>query len=204
MFTGLVEAMGQVVCVQKTGQSVKLLVRANELKSNINELKANIAIGDSIAVNGACLTVTKIRNDGVLSLDITPETYSRINTQALATGHKVNLERALSMQSLLAGHIVTGHIDGTAYLKSLVITGNSIVMEFSTQHDLLSLMVEKGSVAVDGVSLTIASIGDSSFSVALIPHTIANTTLQFLKEKDKVNIECDIIAKYVKKFTVNT
>ena len=152
--------------------------------------------GDSLAVEGVCLTVTQIRSDKTVFADVTPETFSKTNFMELIPGKKVNLERAMPANGRFGGHIVTGHIDGTGRLASKVNNGNSIEYTFSVPENISNYMVQKGSIAVNGISLTIAEINGNKCRVAVIPHTQKNTTLQFLKDDALVNIECDILGKY--------
>lgn len=196
MFTGLVEEVGAIVNVRRTGQSVVLTIRATSFAHEL-------ALGDSVCVNGVCLTATSIRSDGVFVADVTPETFSRTSFSSFVPGRRVNLERAMRADGRFGGHIVSGHIDGTAKIESMTKDGNSIVITFSAPIEILRYVVEKGSVAVDGISLTVASVDAKKFTVSLIPHSFANTTLQFAKAGDTVNIECDMFAKYVEKFLKN-
>lgn len=193
MFTGLVEEVGTIVSVRRAGQSVVLAIRATSFAHEL-------ALGDSVSVNGVCLTATSIRNDGVFVADVTPETFSRTSFASFVPGKRVNLERAMKADGRFGGHIVSGHIDGTAKIDSMTKDGNSIVIAFSAPSEILHYIVEKGSVAVDGISLTVASVDAKKFSISLIPHSLSHTTLQFAKVSDTVNIECDMFAKYVEKF----
>ena len=193
MFTGLVEEVGTVVSVRRSGQSVSLAVRASSFAREL-------AVGDSVCVSGVCLTATAVRGDGTFTADVTPETFSRSSFACLVPGKKVNLERAMAANGRFGGHMVSGHVDGIARVQSVRKDGNSIVFRFLAPPPLLRLIVEKGSVCVDGISLTVASVDSRSFSVALIPHSLSSTTLQFAKEGTVVNIENDVIGKYVEKF----
>lgn len=196
MFTGIIEETGTISDIRKTGQSIRIGIRTNITFSDLKP-------GDSLCVNGVCLTVTEMLNNKTVFADVTPETYSRTNFSELMIGNSVNLERAMSANGRFGGHIVTGHIDGTAVTKKIEKRGNSIEYYFSCNENLMSSFVEKGSVTINGISLTIARITNDSFVVSVIPHTMKNTNLQFLKEKKSVNIECDILGKYIQKYLEN-
>lgn len=186
MFTGIVEDIGKVIRVEKQ----RLI-----FETKLDDIK----VADSIAVNGVCLTVVSVSNDIVV--DISMETLKRTNLGLLKCGSFVNLERALRAGSRLGGHIVSGHIDSTAEIVRIkdefCSSHNTKVVEVHFPSKLKKYIVEKGSVCVDGVSLTVASVEKDSFTVVLVPHTINNTTLQYKKVRDIVNLEVDIIAKYV-------
>lgn len=189
MFTGLIECTGNVVSLRRGGVSAVLEISA--------PLPAEqVAIGDSIAVNGVCLTVTRIEA-GRFSFDLSPETVERSTFSLVAPGAPVNLERALRMGSRLDGHLVTGHVDCIARLESSGRRGNATQLVFRLPAEHARLLVEKGSVAIDGISLTVNEVGDERFGVTIIPHTLAKTTLAGLSVGDRVNIETDIIGKYV-------
>ena len=191
MFTGIVEEVGLIKEIS-----------SNSLSICCSKILSDIKLGDSIAVNGVCLTVTDFGST-LLKADISKETYNVTNFSELKPNESVNLERAMSMNTRFGGHIVTGHIDGTAVTKKIEKRGNSIEYYFSCNENLMSSFVEKGSVAINGISLTIARITNDSFVVSVIPHTMKNTNLQFLKEKKSVNIECDILGKYIQKYLEN-
>lgn len=191
MFTGLIEK----VCTVKTARRMSAGL---ELTVDLDKLAEDVKIGDSIAVNGACLTVTGIRNS-LVSFDVSPETVTKSNIGRLKSGSKVNIETAIRPASLLSGHIVQGHVDGTAKIKKIENKDRFYDMTFSADNELLEQMVAKGSVAADGVSLTIASINSSTFTVAIIPQTWQKTTLSLAKTGDLVNIETDIITKTVRR-----
>ena len=152
-------------------------------------------LGDSVAVNGTCLTVSSFDNK-IFNADVTQETLNRTNLGSLKNGSKVNLERAMTLSGRFGGHIVSGHIDGVGSIKSM---NNAIILTIEVPKHLMKYIVEKGSVAVDGISLTVASLTDNSFSIAVIPHTLKETVLYYKKEGDKVNIENDVIGKYVER-----
>ena len=187
MFTGLVEELGTVVSIDGGG-----LVLSAELVLEDLEVK------DSICVNGACLTVTSILN-GELSVDIVPETFRRTNLGRLSVGDKVNLERAAKLNSRMGGHIVQGHVDGMARITSVEDDGGAILMFFQIDVELSKYIVEKGFVCVDGASLTVVNCQENSFCITLIPYTRDNTVLGAKESGDTVNIETDIIAKYVER-----
>lgn len=187
MFTGLVEELGTVVSIDGGG-----LVLSAELVLEDLEVK------DSICVNGACLTVTSIFN-GELSVDIVPETFRRTNLGRLSVGDKVNLERAAKLNSRMGGHIVQGHVDGMARITSVEDDGGAILMFFQVDVELSKYIVEKGFVCVDGASLTVVNCQGNSFCITLIPYTRDNTVLGAKESGETVNIETDIIAKYVER-----
>ena len=156
------------------------------------------ALGDSVAVNGVCLTVTKINND-YLSFNAVRETIDRTDFSELRAGAEVNLETALTLSKPIGGHLVSGHIDGIARISQIDNIGDSKEITFVADKNILKYIVEKGSVCIDGVSLTVASVNSECFKIAVIPHTLENTILKNKKVGSLVNIECDIIGKYVEK-----
>jgi riboflavin synthase len=192
MFTGIVEEIGTVTAIRKTGNAIRLGIRTG---ITFDDLKT----GDSLCVNGVCLTVTSLQNNKVVFADISPETIRKTGFSQLKTNSKVNLERAMLNNGRFGGHFVTGHIDGTATLLKITREDNSFIYTFSCSKEITDDIVKKGSITVNGISLTIADFTDTSFSVAIIPHTIQNTNLQFLKTGDSVNIECDILGKYIRR-----
>ena len=191
MFTGIVEEIGVVKAIAKGTHSIKLSIKAKKVLENTQ-------LGDSIAVNGVCLTVTFLASDYFIA-DVMPESMRKTNMGLLKIGDKVNLERALTLSSRLGGHIVSGHIDGTAKIIEMKKDDNAIILTIEVPRQLMKYIVEKGSVAVDGISLTVASLTDNTFSIAVIPHTLKETVLYYKKEGDKVNIENDVIGKYVER-----
>jgi riboflavin synthase len=195
MFTGLVEEVGEILAVREDAEVVVLTVRGPTVASDA-------APGDSIAVNGACLTVVEVLADGAFTLELVPETLKRTSLSAATTGARVNLERAVPVTGRLGGHIVSGHVDGVATLLSRTPGERSDELVFSLPADLARYVVEKGSIAVDGVSLTVAGVTDDTFGVALIPTTLAHTTLGIRQRGDTVNLEVDVVAKYVEKLVV--
>ena len=189
MFTGLVETVGSVESLRPAGPGVRLLVRAGMVAEDA-------ALGDSIAVNGCCLTVVEMTGD-CLGFDAGSETLSRTNIGILAPGSRVNLERSLKVGDRLGGHYVSGHIDALGTLEEIKQEGAWAFYWFRVPPELTRQMASKGSIAVDGVSLTLVNVELGRFSVALIPHTLEATTLGNLAPGDAVNIETDILAKYV-------
>ena len=163
---------------------------------------ADFTVGESIAVNGACLTVTHF-SENVFTADVSPETLKRTTLGQLSQGSRVNLERALRLSDRLGGHLVTGHVDGLAKILDRRIEGNAWHYKFQVEASVCCLLVEKGSVAVDGISLTVNDISESTFSLTIIPHTFNATTLQERNIGDQVNVETDLIGKYVARILQN-
>lgn len=184
MFTGIVEEIGTIL---KIGSSLKI---------SASEILKDVHIGDSIAVNGICLTVTEFDTSS-FTVDAMPETYKRTALKSLSCGSKVNLERAMAANGRFGGHIVSGHIDGTGRISDYRNDGNAIWMTVTTDRELLKYIAPKGSVAIDGVSLTVVDSLNDSFSVSLIPHTSSVTTLTSHRSGGIVNIETDVLAKYI-------
>ena len=189
MFTGLVESLGRVAAVVAEPPGVRLAVAAPEIA-------ADARLGESICTSGCCLSVVRIEDD-TLHFQLGPETLSRTTLGGLAVGAKVNLERSLRLSNRLGGHVVTGHVDGVGRLESRTVEGDWATCRFSAPPALLGQMAAKGSVAIDGVSLTVVEASPAWFSVALIPHTLAHTTLGGLAVGDAVNLETDLLFKYV-------
>lgn len=191
MFTGLVAELGTVQRLDRQGESYHLTVSAVKVMQNLK-------IGDSVAVNGACLTVVDM-HDSVFTADVMPETVRLTNIGSLHAGDKVNLERTLRLCDGLDGHIVSGHVEGLGTIISRRPEGIANVVEIAAEARLLRYILPKGSIAIDGISLTVTAVTESSFSVAIIPHTAKETTLGFKVVGDKVNLETDIIGKYVER-----
>jgi len=189
MFTGIVEEMGSIKSLKKGSKSAVLTIEADKVL-------AGSKVGDSIAVNGVCLTVTSIA-EGQFSADVMAETLRRSSLGTLAKGSKVNLERAMAADGRFGGHIVSGHIDGTGTILSLKPEGNAVWVEIQASQAVLKYIVEKGSIAIDGISLTVARLTEQGFAVSVIPHTGAETTLLRRRAGEMVNLENDIIGKYV-------
>lgn len=189
MFTGIVEYKGTVTSTDRGEGRMRIGVTAPEM--------GEVPIGASIAVNGVCLTAVE-SGDGHVALDLIPETLSRSNLGELIEGTEVNLERPMPADGRFDGHIVQGHVDGTGRVRSVTRDDDgAVLMTVDVEPNLLRYIVEKGSITVDGVSLTVASVDESGFSIALIPHTLEVTTLGMRTEGDKVNLETDVLAKYV-------
>jgi riboflavin synthase len=191
MFTGLIETICTVKSVRQSGGGLLLTI---DLGKPVDESK----IGDSIAINGVCLTIAKL-DGGLASFELSSETLTKSTLGKLKPSSPVNVELALKATGRFGGHIVQGHIDGTGTIKAINKQGQFADIQFATSRELLEEMVVKGSIAVDGISLTIASMDESSFSVAIIPETLKKTTLGTAKIGDTVNIETDIIVKTIKK-----
>ncbi len=191
MFTGLIEAVCRVKSVRRSGGAMILAI-------DIGDLAEGSGIGDSIAVNGVCLTITRLEG-GAAVFDVSAETLSKSTLDKLGPSSQVNIERAVMATDRFGGHFVQGHIDGTATVKAIDRQGKFAGMKFAAEAELLDAMVVKGSVAVDGISLTISAMDNNSFTVALIPETLNKTTLGKVKIGDKVNIETDIIVKTIKR-----
>lgn len=191
MFTGIIEEKGKIRKVLSGKESGSVEIKASVVLEGTK-------IGDSIAVNGVCLTVTSLKADG-FSADVMPETLRRTNLGKLSIGAEVNLERAMAAGGRFGGHIVSGHIDGTGVIKSLKPEGNAVWVSINAAPDILRLIVEKGSICIDGISLTVAYVDDKEFRVSIIPHTGSETTLLAKKAGDIVNLENDIVGKYIEK-----
>ena len=191
MFTGIVEELGTIEAVEEQGDAIRLTVRAEQVLSDA-------ALGDSIAVNGCCLTVTDIA-DGTWTADVMAETLDKTSLAGSRPGDRVNLERAVTPQTRLGGHIVQGHVDGVGEVLRRSPSKHWEVVEISLPTALARYLVAKGSITVDGISLTVVQVGDASFTVSLIPETLARTTLGQRAVGDRVNLEADIIAKHVEK-----
>lgn len=189
MFTGIVEEIGHIHHISKTSRAEKLVISCEKVLEGTK-------IGDSIAVNGTCLTVTAM--DGTsFTADVTPETMRRTAFSLFRPGTPVNLERALRLGDRLGGHIMMGHVDGTGRILSMKKDDNAVNISISTDRKWMRYIIEKGSVAVDGISLTVAGRTETSFSIALIPHTGSETALLLKHPGDLVNLECDYLGKYV-------
>ena len=191
MFTGLVASLGTVERLAEGSTSCRLTVRAPQLLFGVK-------IGDSIAVNGVCLTVVHLRGD-TFTADVMPETVRRTTLHLLQPGDRVNLEKALRPTDGLDGHIVQGHVEGVGTIQQIISEGNARVYRIQAPGELLRYIVEKGSIAVDGISLTVTETDDSGFGVSLIPHTAKMTTLGYKSAGDAIYLETDILARYVEK-----
>lgn len=195
MFTGLVEEVGTVASIKKGINSSKITINAKKVLEDV-------ILGDSIATNGICLTVVEFTQTS-FTVDVMKESLRVTNLGNLKTGDKLNLERALRLGDRLGGNIVSGHIDGTGKIESFLKEDNAVVVTISASYDLLRYIIYKGSIAIDGVSLTVFSIDDTSFKVSIIPHTGVETTLLTKAIKDTVNLECDMVGKYIEKLILN-
>ena len=196
MFTGIVEEAGVVQAVTRRGKGWSLEVEGGSMI-------AGVKVGDSVAVNGCCLTVTEVRGKR-LTFDLLDETKQKTNLQSAKVGSRVNLESSLKADGKLGGHFVSGHIDGTAQITKWVRSGEDWELEAEVPPGMERYLVPKGCVALDGISLTIGKVERQRFNVWIIPHTYEVTTLRDRKEGDKVNLECDLLAKYVEKMTAGT
>ena len=191
LFTGIIEEVGKIVHVVSGSSS-------GEIRIGARKVLEGTQIGDSIAVNGVCLTVTRLYKDS-FTADVMPETLRRTNLGRLNTGDPVDLERAMAAGGRFGGHIVSGHIDGVGHIHEMRREGNAIWVTIGAPPEILRLIVEKGSVAIDGISLTVAKVERGSFAVSVIPHTGEETILLGKKPGDPVNLENDIVGKYVEK-----
>lgn len=192
MFTGIIEELGTVKKIISGSKSEVLEIGASKIMDDVR-------LGDSIAVNGVCLTVTQVLSDGFRA-DVMAETMRRSSLGSLKVNSPVNLERAMSVNSRFGGHIVSGHIDGTGTIESVVREDNAVWFTIKTGRDILQLIVQKGSITVDGISLTVAGVGSDYFKVSIIPHTLSQTILGVKNKGDIVNLENDIVGKYIHSF----
>jgi len=192
MFTGIVETVGIIEKVEPGDDLTRLVVGAESIADGVK-------LGDSVAVNGGCLTVTSLL-DGRFVFEAIPETMERTNLGDLKVGSRVNLERAMRAGDRLDGHIVQGHVDGVGTVRAVIQDGNDVRLQVDCDPELADCVVEKGSIAIDGVSLTVSALLPSGFEVALIPHTLEVTTLSDRQIHDRVNLEADVLGKYVKRY----
>ncbi len=192
MFTGIIEEKSKVLEIKKTAKSLLIKVA-------VNLISDDLAIGDSVSTNGVCLTVKELGTH-FFTADVMNETVKRTNLKDLRTGDFVNLERALTLSTRLGGHIVSGHIDGMGMISRIENDDIAKVYSISTTKDILRYIIKKGSVAIDGISLTVVDVDETSFKVSIIPHTLENTILIDKKVGSSVNIENDMMAKYIEKF----
>ncbi len=191
MFTGIIEEMGEVLGIKRTGSSAKIQIRAKRVLDGTKT-------GDSIAVNGVCLTVTEMRGP-VFSADVMPETLVRSSLGHLKAQSRVNLERAMAADGRFGGHIVSGHIDGTGTIGQITKEGNAVRYRIAAEPGIMRGIVEKGSIGIDGISLTVTMVQAGQFEVSVIPHTLSETTLAHKKQGEIVNLENDVIGKYVER-----
>ena len=192
MFSGIIEELAKVKEIEKRGSSLRLTVRSDKVLEDIRE-------GDSISVNGVCLTVVDY-SDNSFSAEVSPETLRSSNLSGLKRESRVNLERSLKLGERLMGHMVSGHIDGTGVIKEKKRRGDFIEISVKAPVELMKYIVKKGSVALDGISLTVADRSEDRFRISVIPYTAEMTTLGFKGAGDSVNLECDMIGKYVESF----
>lgn len=191
MFTGIVEELGTVAALEDQGDAIRLTIDATTVL-------ADAGLGDSIAVNGCCLTVAE-RTDSTWTADVMQETLDKTSLRGVQAGDRVNLERAVTPQTRLGGHIVQGHVDGVGEILSRTPSEHWEVVEISLPDHLSRYLVDKGSITVDGISLTVVEAKPASFTISLIPETLARTTLGFRAVGDRVNLEADVLAKHVEK-----
>lgn len=196
MFTGIIEEIGKIKAIRQHKQAMQLTIEAVNIMSDIK-------LGDSISVSGVCLTVTNFGGQW-FTVDVMPETFVATTLSIEKEGGLVNLERALAVGGRLGGHFVTGHIDGIGEIISITPLDNAVNYKIKLKDELLQYCVHKGSIAVDGTSLTIFGVDKTSIKIALIPHTVTNTVLGHKKVGSKVNIECDMLGKYVRSLLVKT
>lgn len=195
IFTGIIEELGVVKSIAINGASGCITIKAQKVLEGTQ-------LGDSIAVNGTCLTVTSINSDG-FSADVMAETVRRTSLSQVGKGDLVNLERAMILNGRFGGHIVSGHIDGTGTITKYTKEENAIWVTIKAPEEILDLIVEKGSICIDGISLTVATVSDRDFQVSIIPHTAKETTLIHKKVGSLVNLENDIVGKYIEKLMEN-
>ncbi len=193
MFTGIIEEIGTVANIERGAKSSRITISAERI---FDDLK----IGDSVSVNGMCATAAEISGN-TFTADIMAESMRRTNLGDLKKGSRVNLERAMQLNGRFGGHIVSGHIDGTGVIISQRREDNAVWLTVGAPENIMRYIIEKGSVAIDGVSLTVASVYSDAFAVSLIPHTAGETTLLSKRTGEKVNLECDIVGKYIERFT---
>ncbi len=192
MFTGIIEEIGKVIKINKNSKSLSLDIEANKVLKDSK-------LGDSISTNGICLTITKIQKTS-FSVDVMYETVNRSTIRNYKLGTTLNLERALLANSRMGGHYVSGHVDGVGKIINIDRIENALVYRIQASNDILDLMIEKGSVAIDGISLTIVNVYVDSFEVSIIPHTLKDTIMRYKGVNDEVNLETDVMGKYIKKF----
>lgn len=191
MFTGIVEEMGAITTLEKTLAGTRVTILASTVMGDLK-------IGDSVSVNGTCLTVVS-RSEQDFSVEVSPETLSVTTLGSMAGGTPVNLERAMKLNERIGGHLVAGHVDGVGVIRSRHQDGNAILFTIGAPSEILRYCVAKGSITVDGISLTINDVSERGFSVAIIPHTAKGTTLGLKRVEDIVNLESDLIGKYVQR-----
>ncbi|WP_019536706.1 riboflavin synthase [Paenibacillus ginsengihumi] len=192
MFTGIIEEIGTMKRIDRQGQAMVLTIGARRVLEDVK-------LGDSIAVNGVCLTVIAF-DGGSFSVDVMPETFRRSNLRKLSSGSPVNLERAMPLNGRFGGHIVQGHVDTTGIITARTPEENAVVFRLEPREpDMLRYVIPHGSITIDGISLTVVEVTDRAFTVSIIPHTLAETVLQYKQPGDEVNLECDVLGKYIEK-----
>ncbi len=192
MFTGIIEELGTIKAIKRGGKWCVLTIGASMILQDVQ-------LGDSIAVNGICLTVTSFSSDH-FTVDVMPETLDKTSLSSLQIGSPVNLERAMKAGGRFGGHFVSGHVDGMGVIHSKKNWGNAVLIEIKASEELLYYMIPKGSITIDGISLTIVDVKMDRFSISIIPHTLEKTVLQYKGTGDIVNLECDMIGKYIEKY----
>lgn len=195
MFTGIIEEVGRITAIIKGQRSSQLWVQGEVI---IDDLK----LGDSVAVNGVCLTVAQLQGNKWRA-DVMSETLNRSNLGDLKGGSAVNLERAMPAKGRFGGHMVAGHIDGTGHIAQITKDDNAVIFKIGSPQQILRYIIEKGSIAIDGISLTVIGLTDNSFSVSVIPHTVRHTILGSKQVGDPVNLENDLVGKYIEKLLMN-
>jgi riboflavin synthase len=195
MFTGIIEEIGVVANIQRTGESFVLAIEAKKILNDVH-------LGDSIAVNGVCLTVTSFTGK-LFTVDVMPETVKASSLNMVKRGSRVNLERAMAAGGRFGGHFVSGHIDGTGIIKSKQSFENAVYYEIEAEQAILKYVILRGSITIDGTSLTVFAVTENSFTLSIIPHTLSETILGLKGSGDIVNLECDMIGKYVGHFINN-
>lgn len=195
MFTGIIEEIGSITNIKQTGESIVMTIDAKKILKDVQ-------LGDSIAVNGVCLTVTSF-TEKQFTVDVMPETVKATSLRSLKRGSKVNLERAMAAGGRFGGHFVSGHADGLGVIKSKKPIDNAIYYEIEVSNDILQYVIYKGSITVDGTSLTVFGLSENSFTISLIPHTTSETIIGLKGTGDIVNVECDILGKYIEHFLSN-
>lgn len=196
MFTGIVETVGSVKSIRRKDKAIELFIDSALICEDLK-------LGDSISVNGVCLTATSITKPQ-FSVDVIHETIRSSSLNKLTSNSKVNLERAMPMNGRFGGHIVSGHVDGVGTIRKILNDGNSIIYTIEAPENVMRYTIAKGSITIDGISLTVASVSERSFQVAIIPFTASETTLSLRKVGDTVNLESDLVGKYIEKMVNNT
>jgi len=191
MFTGIIEEIGTLIDIRKGTRDYQLTIAADKILTDVH-------LGDSIAVNGVCLTVTSFSSKQ-FTVDVMPETLKASSLQNMAKGKSVNLERAMAANGRFGGHFVSGHVDGVGKIISKREISNAVYYWIEAPDELMKYLVPKGSVCIDGISLTVVDVHENRFSISIIPHTISETILQYKAEGDIVNLECDMLAKYMER-----